>query len=73
MWVITYKDKPATVEQIYKANDAFDTPSYQNMDSMELASYVACDSKIKCRARYLSYVGFTWNERPLGIGEKEYK
>lgn len=69
MWVICYKSKPAIYKKIYIVEDRMS--KLDNLNHMELESYIACRSKKMAIGLFLHHVGFTWRERAKGIEVKK--
>ena len=63
MWVITYKGKPATIEQLCKVEKI--TPNWLNATNED--SLIADIRKAGAIHSYLYFFGFTWRERVKGI------
>ena len=60
MFVIVYRGKAATLEQLYEAEER--QPPF-SMGSAELRSYLAAPTAQEARELFLHYFGFTWKER----------
>ena len=63
MYAITFKGRPATMEQIYKAEDKI--PTYHLSDFPD--QYLVARTKRGVINLFLYHIGFTWKERAKGI------
>lgn len=64
MYVITIKGKPATLESIYRKENK----STDRLDSEERASLLCAMTEQGAIDAYLHHIGFSWGERPPGVG-----
>lgn len=67
MYVITYKNRPITLERLYALDN--DVVNDHNEDEM----FLTAPSLAKVKALYIHYRGFTWRERNKGIEAKKVR
>lgn len=67
MYMITYRNKPVTLEKLYHIENQTNGAGYRSCDSHELEGYIASRTKRGCIELYIHHFGFTWKERPKFI------
>lgn len=63
MYCITFEGKPATLEALYAAENAYNGAGYRSMGESELNACLTSTSRQGVIELYIHYFGFTWKER----------
>lgn len=70
MYIITYKEKPATLDRLYQVEETEFCTIYHSaygLSEAERDMYVTSAKRKYCVDFYLHHFGFTWEERARGI------